>query len=253
MSFNLESIKSTKRARAPKIVICGPGKIGKTTFAASAPNAVGILTEDGASAVDTHAFPLCQCIDDVAEAILVLLRSDHPYKTVFVDSLDWLEPLVHRKVCETHNWASIETPGFGKGYIAAADVWRNLLQGFEALREKGMAVVLIAHDKIKRFESPLHDGYDQYVLKLHDRAAALVMEWADVIGWANYQVIFDADKRERKALTTGKRILHLEPHPAHPGGNRFGLKDQPLCWNTFFTNLQNLKGNGNGSAQPQSL
>jgi hypothetical protein len=107
---------------------------------------------------------------------------------------------------------------------------------------------LIAHDKIKRFESPLHDGYDQYVLKLHDRAAALVMEWADVIGWANYQVIFDADKRERKALTTGKRILHLEPHPAHPGGNRFGLKDQPLCWNTFFTNLQNLKGNGNGIA-----
>ena len=30
-------------------------------------------------------------------------------------------------------------------------------------------VVLIAHDKIKHFESPMHDGYDQYVLKLHDR------------------------------------------------------------------------------------
>lgn len=243
MAFDLSSIRRTKRLRAPKIVIAGPGKIGKTTFAASAPNAIGILTEDGADAVDAAAFPLATGLADVYQAISTLLNEEHDYQTVFLDSLDWLEPLVHAHVCAANKWATIEAAGYGKGYIAAAEEWRTLLQGFEELRaQRNMAVILIAHDKIKRFESPLHDGYDQYVLKLHDRAGALVQEWADVIGWANYQIVTtesDAGygNKETKARTTGKRILHVEPHPAHMGGNRFGLKNMPLDWEAFAAAL----------------
>ena len=243
MAFDLSSIKRTKRMRAPKIVIAGPGKIGKTTFASMAPNAIGILTEDGADAVDANAFPLAGSLEEVYAAMNTLLTSEHEFQSVFLDSLDWLEPLIHAHVCAKNKWASIEAAGYGKGYIAAADEWRNLLNGFEALRQqKNMAVILIAHDKIKHFESPLHDGYDQYVLKLHDRAAALVQEWADVIGWANYQIVTtesDAGygNKETKARTTGKRILHVEPHPAHMGGNRFGLKNMPLDWEAFSAAL----------------
>ena len=243
MAFDLSSISRTKRMRAPKIVIAGPGKIGKTTFAASAPNAIGILTEDGADAVDAAAFPLCQTLDDVYQAIGTLLNEEHDYESVFLDSLDWLEPLLHTYVCTANKWDNIERPGYGKGYIAAAEEWRNLLSGLEALRQKrNMAVILIAHDKIKHFESPLHDGYDQYMLKLHDRAGALVQEWADVIGWANYRIVTtqsDAGygNKETKARTTGERILHVEPHPAHMGGNRFGLKNMPLSWDAFAAAL----------------
>jgi len=243
MAFNLQSIQRTKRMRAPKIVIAGPGKIGKTTFAASAPTAIGILTEDGADYVDANAFPLASSLEEVYSAIKVLLTSDHSFESVFIDSLDWLEPLLHQHVCEQNKWTNIEAPGYGKGYVAAAEEWRTLLSGLEALRQqKNMAVILIAHDKIKHFESPLHDGYDQYVLKLHDRAAALVQEWADVIGWANYQIVTtesDAGygNKEVKARTTGKRILHVEPHPAHMGGNRFGLKNMPLDWEAFAAAL----------------
>lgn len=246
MAFDLKSISKTKRLRAPKIVIAGPGKIGKTTFAAAAPGAVGILTEDGADAVDAQAFPLAKTLDDVYTAMKTLLKEPHDFESVFLDSLDWLEPLVHNYVCEQNKWATIESPGYGKGYVAAAEEWRNLLHGFEALRQqRNMAVILIAHDKIKRFESPLHDGYDQYVLKLHDRAAALVMEWADVIGWANYKVTtVESDagygNKEVKARTTGQRILHVEPHPAHMGGNRFGLKNMPLSWAAFAEALASL-------------
>lgn len=238
--FNLKSISKTKRTRAPKIVIAGPGKIGKTTFASMAPNSVGILTEDGCDAVDANAFPLCQSMDDVYQAIGTLLNEEHDFQTVFIDSLDWLEPLLQQHVCRNNNWASIEQPGFGKGYIAAAEEWRNLLSGLEALRaEKNMGVILIAHDKIKAFQSPLHDGYDQYVLKLNDRASAIVSEWADVIGWASYKVLTKTsdgggfNQKETRAIATGERILHLEPHPAHMGGNRFGLKNIPLDWNLF--------------------
>mgnify|MGYP000858677005 CR=1 FL=1 len=239
MAFDLKSISKTKRMRAPKIVIAGPGKIGKTTFASEAPNAVGILTEDGADAVDASAFPLCKSLQDVYSAITTLLKDKHEFSSVFIDSLDWLEPLLHKHVCEANKWVNIETPGYGKGYIAAADEWRTLLSGLEALRsERNMAIILIGHDKIKRYESPLTEGYDQFTLKLHDRAGALVQEWADVIGYAGYRIFTsktDAGfgNKETKATTTGERILHVEPHPAHCGGNRFGLQNMPLDWTAF--------------------
>ena len=243
MAFDLSSISRTKRVRAPKVVICGPGKIGKTTFAAMAPKAIGILTEDGADAVDVQAFPLAQSLTDVYEAIGTLLNEEHDFQSVFVDSLDWMEPLVQQHVCKNNGWPNIEAPGFGKGYTAAADEWRTLLNGFEALRSKrGMGIILIAHDKIKRVDDPLTEGYDSNVLKLHDRASALVSEWADVIGYAGYR-IFTTQKdagfgnKETKATTTGERILHVEPHPAHCGGNRFGLTNMPLNFFEFQSAL----------------
>lgn len=243
MAFDLSSVSRTKRLRAPKVVVAGQGKIGKTTFAASSPNSIGILTEDGADGVDASAFPLCHSLDDVYAAMGTLLNEEHDFQSLWIDSLDWLEPLLHDYVCRQNKWASIEAPGFGKGYIAAATEWRNLLDGLEALRKKrSMAIILICHDKVKHFESPMHEGYDTYALKLHDRAAALVQEWADVIGWAGYRIITkETDSgfgnKEVKARTTGERIFHVEPHPAHMGGNRFGLKNMPLDWEAFAAAL----------------
>lgn len=239
MAFNLASISKTRRIRSPKIVVVGQGKIGKTTFAAMAPNAIGILTEDGADMVNANAFPLASALSDVYAAIDTLINEDHDFQTLFIDSLDWLEPMVQDHVCKQNNWKNIEQPGFGKGYVAAAEEWRNLLSGLEVLRgEKGMGIILIAHDKIKRIEDPLTEGFDSHVLKLHDRAGALVSEWADVIGYAGYRIFTsktDAGfgNKETKATTTGERILHVEPHPAHCGGNRFGLQNMPLDWAAF--------------------
>ena len=243
MSFDLKSISKTKRVRAPKIVIVGQGKIGKTTFAAMAPNAIGILTEDGADAVEANAFPLAGSLPEVYAAVDTLINQDHDFQTLFIDSLDWLEPMIQQHVCTANGWKNIEAPGFGKGYVAAAEEWRNLLSGLEVLRSaKGMGIILIAHDKIKRIEDPLTEGFDSHVLKLHDRAGALVQEWADVIGYAGYRIFTsktDAGfgNKETKATTTGERILHVEPHPAHCGGNRFGLQNMPLDWSAFQASL----------------
>ena len=247
MSFDLSSISKTKRIRAPKVVIGGPGKIGKTTFAASAPKSIGILTEDGADDVDAMAFPMCKTLNDVYSAIGTLYNESHEFENVWLDSLDWLEPMLHAHVCEQNNWANIEAPGFGKGYVAAAEEWRNLLAGFEALRtDKNMGVIMIAHDKVKRLDSPMSDGYDTYTLKINDRAMALVQEWADILGFANYEIMTrSAEKgfgqKETKALATGKRILHVEPHPAHFGGNRFGMKNMPLEWSVFAEQLASIR------------
>ena len=240
MAFDLASITRGKRLRAPKIVIYGPPKVGKSTFAAMSPNAIGIITEEGLDNIDVPAFPKAETFPDVMQAITTLYAETHEYQTVFVDSLDWLEPLILAKVCKDNNVTNIEKIGFGKGYIFADDLWKQFFEGLDALRNKGMTVICIAHEQVSKVKNPsLAEDYDAYSLKLNKRATALVNEWADIIGFAQHEVFtrqVDPDNKlnkDVKAVSTGARKLHLNPHPAYVAGNRYGIPDTPLSWAAF--------------------
>jgi hypothetical protein len=244
MAFDLSSITRGKRLRAPKIVIYGPPKIGKSTFAATAPDAIGILTEEGLDNIDVAAFPLAKSFEDVHAAINTLRTEKHEFQTVFLDSLDWMEPLILAKVCRENNVDNIEKIGYGKGYIMADDMWRKTFEALDNLRnERNMTVVCIAHEQINKVRNPtLSEDYDAYSLKLNKRAVAIISEWADVIGFCAHEVMtrqVDSgfNNKETKAITTGQRKLHVNPHPAYVAGNRYGMADSPLNWPAFQANL----------------
>ena len=174
------------------------------------------------------------------EALASLYTEEHDFKTVVIDSVDWLEPLVWAETSRRNGWASIEAPGFGKGFAEALTVWREYLDRLNTLRDRrGMAVVQIAHTDIKRFDSPEHEPYDRYVIKLQARAAALLQEHCDVVLFANYRMsITKADvgfnKKVARALGSGERVLHTAERPAFLAKNRYGLPDTlPLDWKAF--------------------
>lgn len=240
MAFDMSSITRGKRLRAPKVVIYGPPKIGKSTFAAAAPGAIGIITEEGLDNIDVPAFPQAKTLDDVNSAIATLANEEHEFQSVFVDSLDWLEPLILAEVCKRHSVKNIEDIGYGKGYIMADDLWREFFSSLDGLRNnRGMTVICIAHEQINKVRNPtLPEDYDAYSLKLNKRAVAIISEWADVIGFCAHEVMtrqIDAgfNQKETKAITTGQRKLHLNPHPAYTAGNRYGMADCNLAWSAF--------------------
>ena len=244
MAFDLSSITRGKRLRAPKVVIYGPPKIGKSTFAATSPNAIGILTEEGLDNIDVAAFPLCKTYADALSAIDTLHKSEHEFQSVFVDSLDWLEPLILGKVCGDNGVENIEKIGYGKGYIMADDLWRQFFAALDTLRnDRNMTVICIAHEQINKVRNPtLSEDYDAYSLKLNKRAVAIISEWADIIGFCAHEVMtrqVDSgfQQKETKAITTGARKLHVNPHPAYVAGNRYGMGDCMLNWAAFQTNL----------------
>jgi len=244
MAFDLSSITKGKRLRAPKVVIYGPPKIGKSTFAATAPNAIGILTEEGLDNIDVAAFPLCTTYADALTAINTLRVDPHEFQTVFVDSLDWLEPLILAKVCGDKGVKNIEDIGYGKGYIMADDLWRQFFAALDTLRnERNMTVICIAHEQINKVRNPtLAEDYDAYSLKLNKRAVAIISEWADVIGFCAHEVMtrqVDSgfQQKETKAITTGQRKLHTNPNAAYVAGNRYGMPDCLLNWAAFQTTL----------------
>lgn len=240
MAINLASLRTTTTLAAPRILVHGVAGVGKTTFAAGAPAPVFICTEDGLGTLQTPHFPLARTFDDVMEALTALSDQDHDFATVVVDSVDWLEPLIWQKTCDESGWDNLEQPGFGKGYVAALDLWRQYLDRLNALRdERDMATIQIAHTDIKRFDSPEHEPYDRYVIKLHTRAAALLQEHSDVVLFANYRIStvksdVGFNKKVTRALGSGERVLYTAERPAFLAKNRYGLPDSlPLSWAAF--------------------
>jgi hypothetical protein len=240
MAISLSSLKATSPQSPPRILVYGVAGIGKTTFATSAVEPVVLLTEDGLGKIKVSHFPLARRFDEVMEALAALYSESHDYKTLVVDSLDWLEPLVWQRACKDNGWRSIEDPGYGKGYLAALDLWRQYLDGLNALRdERGMTVIQIGHADIRRFDSPEHDPFDRYVIKLHARASALLQEHSDAVLFANYRIStvksdVGFNKKVTRALGSGERVVYTAERPAFLAKNRYGLPDVlPLDWQAF--------------------
>ena len=239
MAINLESLRKNVVKPARIIIHSDPG-LGKTTFGACAPAPVFIQTEDGLGNLDATAFPLARSFGEVMEAVATLYTEKHDFKTLVVDSLDWLEPLIWQEVCRANDIESIEKMPYGKGYTEAMAIWRQFFDGITALRDdKGMTIVMTAHSEQKRVEDPTMPAYDTHDLKLHKRAAALAEEFADVILFAAMQtntVTEDSgfNNKRVRATTTGQRVIHTVGQPAFTAKNRFNLPPVlPLTWTDF--------------------
>jgi hypothetical protein len=236
MAINLSLLKKN-RPRPPRIIIHGGAGIGKTTWAAGAPAPVFVPTEDGLGALDVDAFPLAQTFEDVMGALEALRTEEHGFRTVVIDSLDWLEPLIWGRVCKDGGKKSIEEFGYGKGYVEALHHWRALFDALTALRdERGMIVLLTAHSQIVHVEDPTLPAYDRHDLKLHRRAAGMAEEYADIILYATVRAGIVTEnagfgERRARATSTGERIVHTVGQPAFLAKNRYSLPSPlPLSW-----------------------
>ena len=135
----LEQVTSGRSPAPRRVMLYGTHGIGKSTFASRAPKPVFIQTEDGLGEIDCDKFPLTTTFDQAMQALSELYTDKHAYRTVVVDSLDWLERLIWAEVCRKRNVESIEDIGYAKGYVFALTQWREFLEGLSALRnDRGM-------------------------------------------------------------------------------------------------------------------
>jgi len=237
MAFDLKSIRKNDAMAAPRIMVYGVEGIGKSTFGAGAPNPIYILTEDGLGSLNVNHFPLATSFQDVMDAISTLYKENHAFETVVIDSLDWLEAIIQREIEQKYDAKDL---AYGKGSLIAAEKWREILDGLNALRnDKGMAIILIAHTTIKRFDSPEVEPYDRYQPKLQERSNAVVREWADAVLFANYKTIVKKDdvgfnQTNNRGISTGERLLFTSERPAYMAKNRYNMPESiPLSWDAF--------------------
>jgi len=247
VAFDLQSITRGTVPKPPRLVLYAPHGVGKTTFGAMAPKPVVLPFEDGIGRLDVPVFPLIRSYTQAVEAIQALITQPHDYETAVLDTLDWLEPLVWAETAARHGKKDIEDFGYGKGYVYAADLWRELLEGINVLREeRGMQLVLLAHCDVKPYNDPSSEPYDRYGVKLHKSAAAIVQEWADAVLFANFRTYTqqtDAgfNKKVTRGVGTGERVLHTEERPSHYAKNRYQLPPElPFSYAHFAAAMNPL-------------
>lgn len=235
--MSIEAVKSNAADEEPRIWLYGTEGIGKSTFAADAPDAVFIPGGKSPN-IQRPMFPVPESFPDVIDAVNELTVSDHKFHTLVFDDFDYVEGLVWdhaiRKYNETNpkqKAHSIEDVGggFGKGYQAAVDIFRQLLPRLERLRAaKNMQVIFVSHAMVKPYKNPKGDGYDRFVNSMHEKAVALFRRWCDAMLFADYLDTIRYDWRAKRAFAEGdgQRALFTQRRPTHDAKNRYDLPYQ---------------------------
>lgn len=187
-------VSTGARKKTLKVVIYGPEGIGKTSLASQFPNPIFIDTEGSTDHMENvnrlkkpSSHPeLMEMIDWV--------KNKRQYSTIIIDTADWAQALIEKHVLVENNWKSIETPGYGEGYVKTREKWGTMLDKLSDVIDAGINVVLNAHAEIRKFDDPTEAGsYDRYELKLTKRSNAhiadVTKEWADMVLFLNYEVM----------------------------------------------------------------
>lgn len=230
MALSLSSLKSSKSSNPPIILLYGVDGIGKTSLAAEFPDALYLPT-DGERTPEGIEIPTpgtIETFEDLLDIIGELVTEEHDRKTVIIDSLDGLEPIVWAATSRRLGVASIEEPGYGRGYVEADTEWSEFLAAISALAQRGIAVVMLAHPEVVRFDSPTTDPYSRYGIKLHKRAAALVRERSDIVAFMNYRISLKEKEVAPKRTVThaeggSERQIHLEERAGFVAKNRYSM------------------------------
>jgi len=242
----LNQIQKGAKKRPHLIGLYGPGGVGKSTFAASAPKPIFLGTDDGLGMIDAASFPIPKTWAEVKAAIHALTTESHEYETLVIDTVNGLEPLLWAHIIKEARVSSIEEVdgGFGKGYVRAAEEWVVFFQTLKTLRNK-MNVICLGHSKIKAFDDPYEgERFDKHIIKMNEQASALWIEAMDCMFFATYEIKTSKEKGAKKARAfgDGRRIMFTEERPAFAAKSRFALPfKMDLSWEAFAAATETAK------------
>lgn len=229
--MSLDEIISGRKAEPPRFVIYGTQGIGKSSLVSEMPDPIFIQTENGLNEIDCDKFPLAHEYDQVIDHLKELLGKKHKYKTLGVDSLDWMQKLIFQKVALIEGRDNVDQIGYQAGYKMALQYWDEFFYYCDLLHSnKRMMIAQIAHEEIKTFQSPDCDPYDRYQLALHKHGAKRAIQWADAVLFINYRIATSKLKTPKgdviRASGGDARIIFTREKPAYIAKNRYGFPDE---------------------------
>ena len=230
-----------------RILLYGPGGIGKSTLAALAPNPVFLDVENGTNEIDV---PRVEGLSGFRD-LRVCLQSNalDGFSTIVLDSAtraeEWAiaHTLATVKAEKGATVTSIESYGFGKGYQHVFDTFLLLLADLDKRVRKGQHVILIAHDCITTVPNPMSEDFIRFEPHLQGprsgRASIRnrVVQWCDHVLFVGYDVL----AKEGKGIGAGTRTIYSSELPTHIAKSRrissniaFSNASDGSIWNSIF-------------------
>ena len=217
--------------------ITGDAGMGKTSLACTFPKPIVIRVVDGLQAIPKDkrpdAFPVIKTKDDIFDQMKALIKEDHEYKTLIIDSVTAADRLFVQHVVESDGKAkSINQAlgGYGAGLNAVASMHGLIRKAAGVLNErKGMNVIFIAHADTETIELPDQDPYTRYNLRMNKKSLAPYIDDVDLVGFLKLETFTTGDGERKKAISDGSRLLVTYTTAANVSKNRYGItEDLPV-------------------------
>jgi hypothetical protein len=226
----LESIKKGPSTRPPKIMLIGQEGVGKSTAGAKMPNPVFLCGESGLVGpqfADTPSFTPSSWAESLAFCE-ELASNPSGYKTLVIDTLDWIEPMLYAHVVQAakkNDIKHIEDFGYGKGYVIAQQEARKMLAVLDKVNAAGLAVLILSHSQLKTVKNPEGDDYDHFESKVNTKVAGIFKEWCDAVLFARFEIYVRKDGMKVKVQGGTERIVQTTHSAAWDAKNRYGLPE----------------------------
>lgn len=206
-----------------RLALYGSEGIGKSTLASKFPNPIFVDVEDSTDHLDVARLTDATSYTLLKETVKTLVASTHSFQTVVIDTIDAVERLCTREICAKAQKDGVEAFGYGTGYTYLAEEMARFIDLLSEFKAKGIAVIVIGHATIRKFELPNEAGaYDRWELKLEKKVAPIIKEWATDILFATYKTfVVEIDKK--KKAQGGSRIMYTSHNPCWDAKNRHEL------------------------------
>lgn len=214
--------------------ITGDAGLGKTSLAATFPKPIFIRAEDGLQAIPLanrpDALPLLTSVDQLWEQLTALIKEEHDYKTLVLDSVTQLDTLFSNHIVDTDpkkpKSIAQALGGYGAGFQALSAYHGRVRKAAGLLNEKrGMHIVFIAHAETETIELPDADPYTRYNIRMQKKSVSHYIDNVDLVGFLKLETFTQGDGERKKAFSDGTRLLVTYATAANISKNRFGITE----------------------------
>lgn len=230
------NILKGKQIVAPKVMVYGLASAGKSSLAATLPDALFLDIEGGLSFLDVTRTPVATADELMADLLELFKAQKQEYKYIVIDSVDWLVNLFAAKTSGSGQGKTLEQlmdsatltlnkaqGGYGNGKQVLANYIKDVLVKFlNMLNRKGYGIILIAHADRKTLLDADGTNIERLAPKMDLTSMNVFVEWVDNLFYL-------------KSDDDGLRHLIVNPTDVITAKNRMGLNQNEFLVDDKFS------------------
>lgn len=229
MTFDPKKIIKGRVDHPYRYLVYGTDGIGKTGFAAGAPDPFFIDANSGSLSYDVQrAIP--DSWEEAKDIISAVESGRIPCKTLVLDSLTDLEAMSHKSLFKNQTIDEFGR-GYGQGENVAIGEWRTVLAQLERIWNQGKSIVIVAHAQVKAFDDPTGVKFDRFEVAARPKLAGLIRQWCDHVLFCREEIVTALSKgASAKVSTNGTRWMYTSRTPSYDAKAR-----GPVPWKVLLS------------------